>query len=236
MKKTGFTLIELLIVVLIIAILAAIAVPNFLEFQTRAKVSRAKSDMRSVATALEAYYVDNNTYVSANPFSYAMKPTNQNSSAWQMTLERITTPISYFSSLPLDPFPAKTRMDSSRFPDTTIPLLSVPESERIIRDQMYKYVAHTSEDSGDSGFNLWGDDTNPNWWTLQSHGPDQNYYNLGGIVQDYIQGGLETHINQANLMIYDPTNGTVSRGSVWRTGGSPTDPGSGLFKAITSAN
>ncbi len=58
----GFTLIELLIVVAIIAILAAIAVPNFLEAQTRAKVSRVKSDMRTVATALESYRVDGNKY------------------------------------------------------------------------------------------------------------------------------------------------------------------------------
>ncbi|MEI8166588.1 MAG: prepilin-type N-terminal cleavage/methylation domain-containing protein, partial [Chloroflexales bacterium] len=55
---SGFTLIELLIVVAIIAILAAIAVPNFLEAQTRAKVSRVKGDMRSLVTALEAYRLD----------------------------------------------------------------------------------------------------------------------------------------------------------------------------------
>ena len=50
----AFTLIELLIVVAIIAILAAIAVPNFLEAQIRAKVSRVLSDQRSLATAMEA--------------------------------------------------------------------------------------------------------------------------------------------------------------------------------------
>ncbi len=68
-KQGAFTLIELLIVVAIIAILAAIAVPNFLEAQTRAKVSRAKSDMRTLATALESYYVDNNNYVPSSPVS-----------------------------------------------------------------------------------------------------------------------------------------------------------------------
>jgi len=57
-KATGFTLIELLIVVAIIAILAAIAVPNFLEAQTRSKVARVKTDMRSLNTAFMAYYND----------------------------------------------------------------------------------------------------------------------------------------------------------------------------------
>ena len=60
--RGGFTLIELLIVVAIIAILAAIAVPNFLEAQTRSKVSRVKNDTRALSTAIEAYHVDHNEY------------------------------------------------------------------------------------------------------------------------------------------------------------------------------
>src|SRR5271156_4666163 len=61
-NKKGFTLIELLIVVAIIAILAAIAIPNFLQAQVRAKVSRTQADMASMATAIEAYCVDNSWY------------------------------------------------------------------------------------------------------------------------------------------------------------------------------
>ena len=64
MKKneSGFTLIELMIVIAIIGILAAIAIPQFSAYRTRSYNSAAESDLRNAATAQEAYYVDNQTY------------------------------------------------------------------------------------------------------------------------------------------------------------------------------
>jgi type IV pilus assembly protein PilA len=63
MKKNAFTLIELMIVVAIIGILAAIAVPNFIKFQCRAKQSEAKSNLGALYTQEESYKAENDTYI-----------------------------------------------------------------------------------------------------------------------------------------------------------------------------
>jgi prepilin-type N-terminal cleavage/methylation domain-containing protein len=89
MIRRAFTLIELLIVVGIIAILAAIALVNFLEAQTRAKVSRVHTDMRALATAVEAYAVDASRYPEI------------------LGLLKVTTPVPYMSTLPGDVFAAR---------------------------------------------------------------------------------------------------------------------------------
>ncbi|MFN8392405.1 MAG: prepilin-type N-terminal cleavage/methylation domain-containing protein [Bdellovibrionota bacterium] len=61
-NQKGFTLIELLVVIAIIGILAAIAIPQFAEYKTRAFNSRAQTDLRNGLTAEEAYFVDNEKY------------------------------------------------------------------------------------------------------------------------------------------------------------------------------
>ncbi len=64
-RKGGFTLIELMIVVAIIGILAAIAIPNFLRFQLKAKSSEGKTNLAAIRTAEESYYSEFGLYVSA---------------------------------------------------------------------------------------------------------------------------------------------------------------------------
>ncbi len=93
-RLPAFTLIELLVVVAIIAILAAIALPNLLEAQVRSKVSRAKAELRTLTTALESYRVDTNRY----PEDYAAAVPKE------YGLGRLTSPVAYITTVPTDVF------------------------------------------------------------------------------------------------------------------------------------
>lgn len=76
-EQKGFTLIELMIVVAIIGILAAIAIPNFLRFQARAKQSEAKTNLKAAFTAEKSYYAEKDTYIDMTTAGFAPEAGNR---------------------------------------------------------------------------------------------------------------------------------------------------------------
>lgn len=98
--KKAFTLIELLIVVAIIGILAAIAVPNFMNARMRAKITRVAADMRNVGVAFGAYAVDYNEY----PLGVISFCKPRQSDSWGFLPEGLTTPVAYMTTLPNDEY------------------------------------------------------------------------------------------------------------------------------------
>lgn len=187
--RRGFTLIELLIVVAIIAILAAIAIPNFLEAQTRAKVSRVKADLRSLAIALEAYMTDANHYPW---FSMAGMDPQYNQIAYRLC--GLTTPIAYLSSV--------------SYEDTFIAGGSMGNYTDNLPRTQYNYRNH--EFVGATGL-----PAGRKIWVLNSLGPDR--VKNQGLNVELLARGIPS--GQAATVIYDPTNGTISAGDIPRTGG-----------------
>ena len=183
----AFTLIELLIVVLIIAILAAIAVPNFLEFQTRAKVSRAKADMRSMVTAIEAYYVDNNDYpLVADEDGNEIIPYPAAGPEFAETRIgiNITTPIAYITSRFNEPFPSTSAPENKQYHYSSRAYAEALEGPPGV-DEFREYV-ETMFSRPDAAL-----------YYILSHGPD-----------------LDHDEPEADPNVYDPTNGTLSNGDI----------------------
>jgi prepilin-type N-terminal cleavage/methylation domain-containing protein len=220
----GFTLIELLIVVAVIAILAAIAVPNFLEAQTRAKVSRTVADMRSLAVAIEAYQTDQGTHSGSVLLN---KTITTNLTPGVAATPRInafvafTTPVAHISSVPADVF--------NVLEPVPVPSLS-EKAQRVLThrgpDFLTEYedgslvwrTTHLFEEFDD--LVNWGDGTCD---TLYYHGPDP-LWALLSVGPDH-----DTDVNDpiseavhfvdeclAVIQPYDPTNGTESDGDIVR--------------------
>ena len=198
--RRAFTLIELLIVVAIIAILAAIAVPNFLEAQTRAKVARVKADLRTVATALESYRIDGNRYP-------------PNDGLYNVVPRELSTPVAYLTNAsPVDPFSDKVRH---------------PTYGELARFYTYHLIVRTNEIAGytatghappveavDSPSFNDGAMQHYGAWKILSIGPDKLYSRAGTPADAFNRSSA---VLLGSDIPYDPTNGSMSFGNIART-------------------
>ncbi len=209
MRRTaGFTLIELFIVVAIIAILAAIAVPNFLEAQTRSKISRTVSDMRSMAIAFESYAVDQNNIPLPNP--WRLNYTAGFIAEWVMLYgpdearhavpgpypgALVTTPVAYMTTIPIDVFNTKMLLRDTSYWGV----------DRRVRGGSVVYSGWPLDQpttTRDGFRRSMSPELIPqeHRFVFESSGPDLLWWQNVGQNRD--------------SFFYDPTNGTVSFGQV----------------------
>ena len=192
---TGFTLIELLIVVAIIGILAAIAVPNFLNAQLRAKVARVVSDMKALATAEEEYRIDHNQYTFDGDCNVG--------GAEHLSYIPLTTPIAYIAAIIEDEFAGIDPQFENR------------QSVKAGLKPVFEYTSRVS----------FGPNGTPNCKNIQANydmlgkvgveylmlslGPDGDQ-DFPWTVQAYEDVG-----NGRGDFVYEPTNGLVSSGNIF---------------------
>jgi type II secretion system protein G len=222
LERRGFTLIELLVVAAIISILAAIALPNFLEAQTRARVGRVKADFKALQLAVESYCADHGTYPSRN--REGEDPLSEGSSEPQpfyAGFAQLTSPIAYISMIPHDPM-GNTRagLNASDWRGPSYGLGTGDSGSRTPSNAPWEPSEIKSDcwELEDAGPDRWDDTQGPILstsafpWLGIADVDDLN----ATITGAYNIAGIE---NSAITLLYDPTNGSISMGQIMRFGG-----------------
>ncbi|MFH1741966.1 MAG: prepilin-type N-terminal cleavage/methylation domain-containing protein [bacterium] len=184
-KRRAFTLIELLIVVAIIGILAAIAVPNFMNARIRSLVARVEGDLSAISTALEMYNLDNGKY--PNHMEYG------NNTLGKAGMKKLSTPVSYIAQGVIwDPFGPSTDTAKMGYPPP------------------HSYFYHDRDTCIAERGEAWWDNYDPDdkfKWYLSSSGPDHLFYHpspgRNWLLSYQPSNGL---ISYGNMFRYGPGN------------------------------
>jgi len=200
MKQRGFGLVEVLILVAAAGVLAAIAVPNSIEADVRAKVARTKARFGIVHTALEAYYLDHRDYPIDGSWIDDRSP------YWYLP-NHITHPIAYMTGDTLaDPFREGADVSAAMAADAPDSALYSPVDYRRFRYRYFEYTYGKERGLAPQYIPPLKDVFGK--WAVNSVGPDGLY----GPTRSLVRLGLSISVN----VPYDPSNGTVSWGDIVR--------------------